>query len=123
MKKAKLRNNGFIEVFCFPFYFLVFFSIGDQIFGDRFSLLEHAIFWIISVISWIIYKYNYLADERIIKFSKTKDIQIGLYVRIIFTIITTISLFDFSNNTFSKKTQPLQGEEVVKGVFKFDFPF
>lgn len=119
----KQSEQWFYRGVTFSVLLFSFFSVGDQVFGDRFNLLEHGIFWIISVISWVIYKYNYLADERIIKFSKTKDIKIGLLVGTIFTIITTISLFDFSKNTISNKTQPVQGNEVVQGVFKFDFPF
>lgn len=34
-----------------------FFSIGDQIFGDRAELLEHTLFWIAIIISWGAYKY------------------------------------------------------------------
>lgn len=119
----KSSEQWFYRGVTFSVLLFSFFSIGDQVFGDRFNLLEHGIFWIISVISWVIYKYNYLADERIIKFSKTKDIEVGLIVGTIFTIITTISLLDFSNSTYSTKTQPIQGEEVVEGVYKFDFPF
>lgn len=29
-----------------------FFSIGDHLFGDRFELLEHTLFWFISLMSW-----------------------------------------------------------------------
>jgi len=32
-----------------------FFTIGDQIFGDRAELLEHSIYWVIAVLSWFIY--------------------------------------------------------------------
>jgi hypothetical protein len=31
-----------------------FFSIGDQIFGDRFELLEHTLLWISTMVSWIV---------------------------------------------------------------------
>jgi hypothetical protein len=66
---------------------------------------------------------NIHSVERIIKFSVTKDIKIGLSVGILLTLITSISIFDFSKDTFANKTQPVQGEEVVEGVYKFDFPF
>ena len=29
-----------------------FFAIGDQIFGDRFELMEHTIFWVAIIVSW-----------------------------------------------------------------------
>ena len=34
-----------------------FFSIGDQVFGDRVELLEHTTYWIALIISWGAYVY------------------------------------------------------------------
>ena len=34
-----------------------FFSIGDQIFGDRHELLEHTTYWMALIISWGAYTY------------------------------------------------------------------
>ena len=34
-----------------------FFTIGDQIFGDRFELLEHTLYWVALVVSWGAYVY------------------------------------------------------------------
>jgi len=34
-----------------------FFTIGDQVFGNRTELLEHSIYWISLVISWFIFRY------------------------------------------------------------------
>jgi hypothetical protein len=100
-----------------------FFSIGDQVFGDRNNLLEHGIFWIILIVSWAVYKYSTQMEERIVKVPLTKDFKIALSIGILLTLITTYSLFNFSNDTFIYKTQPVQGEEVVDGIYKFDFPF
>lgn len=121
--KDKISEQWFYRGVSFSVLIFSFFSIGDQVFGDRFTLLEHTIFWIILVVSWVVYKYNSLTEERIIKFSFSKDIKIGLLIGVLLTLIASVSLFDFSRSTFSNKTQPLQGEEVVEGVYKFDFPF
>ncbi len=121
--KDKIAEQWFYRGIGFSILTFSLFSIGDQIFGDRFTLLEHTIFWIILVISWVIYKYNSLTDERVIKFSMSKDIKVGMLVGTLFTVITTVSLFSFSKETFANKTQPVQGEEVVEGVYKFDIPF
>lgn len=32
------------------------FSIADQVFGDRFELLEHSIYWVTIIASWFAYK-------------------------------------------------------------------
>jgi hypothetical protein len=42
----------FVGIFIFSF-----FAIGDQIFGDRFELLEHTTYWIALIISWGAYIY------------------------------------------------------------------
>ena len=34
-----------------------FFTIGDQIFGDRFELMEHTIYWSITLFSWFFYNH------------------------------------------------------------------
>ena len=34
-----------------------FFSIGDQIFGERAELLEHTIYWVSLIVSWGAYNY------------------------------------------------------------------
>lgn len=121
--KDKISEQWFYRGVSFSVLIFSFFSIGDQVFGDRFTLLEHGIFWIILVVSWVVYKYNSQTEERTIKFSLSKDIKIGFLLGILLTLITSISLFNFSKDTFSNKTQPVQGEEVVEGVYKFDFPF
>jgi hypothetical protein len=121
--KDKIAEQWFYRGIGFSILTFSLFSIGDQVFGDRFTLLEHTIFWIILIFSWVIYKYNSLTEERVIKFSLSKDIKIGLFIGTLFTVITSVSLLSFSSSTFAKKTQPVQGEEVVEGVYKFDIPF
>jgi hypothetical protein len=121
--KDKISEQWFYRGVSFSVLIFSFFSIGDQVFGDRFTLLEHTIFWIILVVSWVVYKYNSLTDERIIKFTFSKDIKIGLLVGIVLTAMTSYSIFDFSSDTYANKTNPIEGEEVVEDVYKFDFPF
>jgi len=121
--KDKIAEQCFYLGISFSALTFSFFSIGDQVFGDRFTLLEHTIFWIILMVSWVVYKYNTLTDERVIKFSMTKDIKTGLLVGVLLTLITSYSIVDFAKATYTNKTQPLQGKEVVEGVYKFDFPF
>jgi ABC-type glycerol-3-phosphate transport system substrate-binding protein len=71
----------------------------------------------------VLYKYNLQEAERTMKFTFSADIKISLLIGILLTLIISISLFNFSNNTFANKTQAVQGEEVVENVYKFDFPF
>ncbi|MFN6943312.1 MAG: hypothetical protein ACK4ND_00080 [Cytophagaceae bacterium] len=121
--KEKISEQWFYRGILFSVFLFSFFTIGDQVFGDRFTLLEHAIFWIILIVSWAVFKYNSLTDERIIKLSFSRDIKIGLLAGLILTAITTYSIIDFSKETYANKIKPVEGEEVVNGVYKFDMPF
>ena len=73
--------------------------------------------------SWVIFKYNALSEENTLKLSFTKDVKVGVLAGVLLTIITSFSIFSFSKNTSSNKTNPVMGKEVVQGVYKFDFPF
>jgi hypothetical protein len=98
------------------------FSIADQVFGDRFQLLEHGLFWLILVASWILYKYMANSEETV-SLKNTKGFKTGLIFGICLTVLASISILDFSNKTFSNVDSPVKGEEVVDDVYKFDFPF
>ena len=39
-----------------------FFTVGDQVFGDRVELLEHTTYWAFLIISWA--AYNYLGKTK-----------------------------------------------------------
>ena len=99
------------------------FSIADQVFGDRFQLLEHGLFWLVLMASWILFKNISDLEEKIFSSKISKDIKLALGIGICFTIISSISIFNFSNKTFSNVNSSVTGVEVVEGVYKFDFPF
>jgi hypothetical protein len=122
-RKDKISEQWFYRGILFSVLLFSFFSIGDQVFGDRFTLLEHGIFWIILVVSWAVFKYNSQSDERMINFYWSKDVKIGVGVGVVLTIVTSVSILDFAGSTFSKKTDPVNGIEMFENVYKFDFPF
>jgi hypothetical protein len=122
-KKDRISEQWFYRGISASVLLFSLFSIGDQVFGDRFTLLEHSIFWIILIVSWAIFKYNSLSGERIIPFSLSKDLKVGLVVGTILTSISCYSIVDFSNSTYNLKKEAVEGIEVVDGVYKFDFPF
>jgi len=121
--KEKLSEQWFYRGIAFYVLLFSLFSIGDQVFGDRSNLLEHGIFFIMLIVSWVVFKYNTQIEERVTKFSFSKDIIIGLLVGVFLTIITSYSIVIFSESTFLNKNQPVEGKEVVQDVYKFDFPF
>ena len=99
------------------------FSIADQVFGDRFQLLEHGLFWLILIASWLLFKYISDSDEKSLSLGFSKDVKIAISIGVCFTAITSLSIIDFSDKTFSNVDSPVSGKEVVDGVYKFDFPF
>jgi len=121
--KDKISEHWFYRGISIAVLLFTFFSVGDQVFGERSNLLEHGIFAISLIVSWVVFKYNSISEEKLINFSFSKDIKIGLLEGILLTIITSYSILDFSKDTFSNKSLPVHGEEVVQGVYKFDFPF
>ncbi|MDA1060832.1 MAG: hypothetical protein O3B47_03495 [bacterium] len=53
----KRAYNLFFLGTLFGLIIFSFFSIGDQVFGDRAELLEHTTYWIALIISWGAYIY------------------------------------------------------------------
>lgn len=123
MRKDNRSEQWFYRGILFSVLLFSFFTIGDQVFGDRFTLLEHSIFWIILIVSWVIFKYNSISGERTINFKLSKDIKVGLIIGTVLTLVTSFSIIDFSKNTYKRKTEPVKGEEVIQGIYKFDLPF
>lgn len=99
------------------------FSIADQVFGDRFQLLEHGLFWLILIASWALFKYISDSDQKILSFRKSKDVKLATIAGLLITIVVSISIVNFSNETFKNVDSPVTGIEVIDGVYKFDFPF
>ena len=94
------------------------FSIADQVFGDRFQLLEHGLFWVILLCSWILFKFFAAESERVVDLGTTRGaVVLGLGL----TLAATWSIRDFSYPLLTRALSP-SSEEVVEGVWKFDFP-
>tara|TARA_Y100000766_G_C18909590_1_gene607685 strand:- start:2637 stop:3428 length:792 start_codon:yes stop_codon:yes gene_type:complete len=122
-KKGNIAEKWFFRAVFASMVLFSLFSIADQVFGDRFQLLEHGLFWLILIASWLLYKYVSNSEDNTLSFKRSKSFKIALIVGFCLTIITSISIIDFSNKTFSNVDSPVAGEEVVEGVYKFNFPF
>ena len=99
------------------------FSIADQAFGDRFQLLEHGLFWLVLLASWLAFRH--LATEEVDPPSLpgTLGFRMAVVTGVALTLFATWSIRQFSASTFELASSPVQGTEVVEGVWKFDFPF
>ncbi len=99
------------------------FSIADQVFGDRFQLLEHGLFWLVLIASWIAFKRAPSDDSGPVSWSPTSTGRRVLFAGGVLTAMTAASIWNFSEETFQQASAPVTGEEVVEGIYKFDFPF
>jgi len=56
-KKANLEDRTFFWGTFLGLLIFSIFSIGDQVFGDRFELMEHTIYWTSLIASWGAYEF------------------------------------------------------------------
>jgi len=66
--KSKTRLMFFWGIFISLVVFSIF-TMGDQVFGERDELLEHAIYWISLIISWFVFTHS---ESQLLKFEKSK---------------------------------------------------
>ena len=118
-----LSEKWFYRAIISSLLLFTLFSAGDNAFGDRSQLLEHGLFWLILLASWAIFKYIEYKEEKVIQLNFSKDVIVALLAGFVFITIISISIIRFSNDTYSNANTPVEGKEVVEGVYKFDMPF
>ena len=98
------------------------FSIGDHIFGDRFELLEHTLFWFITLFSWVIFINLKGADSIELNVSR-KQVVGALTGILVLVIITSSSIFTYNEKYFFRRNNALETELVGENLYKISFPF
>ncbi len=100
-----------------------YFSIGDQIFGDHFELLEHGIFWFITLLSWIIF----IRIDRIQLFDSfsidRKQLLASSIVIFLIASVTTFAIFRHNQTSFVERTQAVGAVKITENKYKIEFPF
>lgn len=99
------------------------FSIGDHIFGDRFELLEHVLFWLLALFSWVVFVHldrNNSIEELIIN---KRQLLVASIVSVLLVIATSVSIFNYNENFFYQRTEAVIEEQVGENIYKFSFPF
>ncbi len=100
-----------------------YFSIGDQIFGDHIELLEHGIYWFITLLSWVIF----IRTDKIQipdNFSiEKKQFLVAIALTIILISVTTFSIFRHNQTSFTARTEAVNAIQVGENRYKFSFPF
>ena len=102
---------------------MTFFSVGDNDFGDRAQLLEHGLFWMLIVASWVVFKFIAYSEANVVRLASSNILRVALLLGVLLTAITAYSIVSFSNGTFRNASAPVDGKEVVAGVYNFDMPF
>lgn len=100
-----------------------YFSIGDQVFGDHFELLEHGLFWFIGLLSWIIF----IRVDEIQIFDNfligKKQVFVSTVFIVAITAVTTFSIFWHNHTSFIERTQAVEAIKITENKYKIRFPF
>ena len=122
-KSQKESSNYFLLGTLSSLLIFTIFSIGDHLFGDRFELLEHTLFWIITLISWFVFKYLQFKNNS--NGDQTKKISL-VYPSIIVAFLiglTTFSISSYNKNHFSERTDAIESVKIDDNTYKISFPF
>jgi len=100
-----------------------FFSIGDHWFGDRFELLEHTLFWFVSLASWVVFtRLKAHAPTDAIALPKAQRLIAGVAGGIL-VLVTATAIFRHNTSDFPKRTAAIAAEPVGDHIYKVAFPF
>ena len=99
-----------------------FFSIGDHWFGDRFELLEHTLFWFISLVSWVLFTRLEDTADALPVLPRRPWVIAGLLAGTLI-LVTTTAIFRHNANHFFQRTAPIAAEPVGDHLYKVTFPF
>lgn len=104
-----------------------FFSIGDHLFGDRFELLEHTLFWFVTLASWGVYvrlgRKGSQSLEHTLRSGRSKWGRSVAALAGALVVVTTASVFKYNTDFFYRRTAALEAEPVGEDLFKVAFPF
>ena len=122
-KNQEASRNWFFVGILLTLITFTIFAIGDHIFGDRFELLEHTLFWFITLSSWVVFiRIDKVKAINELKLSK-KSVIGATIVTVLIVVITSFSIFNYNENNFFERTAGVQAEQVGEDMYKFSFPF
>ena len=120
--RVETSRSWFFLGIVFTLVTFTIFSIGDHIFGDRFELLEHTLFWFITLISWFVFNRLEGVKEEDLGLEINQKLGAGA-VALFLVIMTSVSVFDYNENFFYRRTSALDTEMVGENLYKISFPF
>lgn len=100
-----------------------YFTVGDQVFGDHFELLEHGLFWFIGLLSWIIFiRVDKIQIFDNFSIGKRQVISSIVLIAAI-AAVTTFSIFWHNHTSFVERTQAVDAIKITDNKYKIQFPF
>ena len=122
-KKVDKGRSWFFIGTVFTLITFTIFSVGDHIFGDRFELLEHTLFWFLTLFSWIVFiRLNNNIENENLSLNK-KQLVLTFIISLFLVVVTATSIFSYNENYFFRRTEALNTEKVGDNMYKVSFPF
>lgn len=118
---ASSRSWFFVGIVLTLLTFTIF-STGDHIFGDRFELLEHTLFWLITLFSYVVFVRLEVKGESELSVRKRDLISASIGV-LALVLVSSSSIFSYNENFFYRRTTAIEAELVGENLFKVSFPF
>lgn len=122
-KNIEASRSWFLVGITLTLITFIIFSIGDHIFGDRFELLEHTLFWFLTLFSWVVFIRLENKNSETESSLSNKQIIPATVVISLLVITTSISIFSYNENNFHERSSVVNAEQVGENLYKFSFPF
>ena len=122
-KKIETSRTWFFIGIVLTLITFTIFSIGDHIFGDRFELLEHTLFWFLTLFSWVAFIRLENSSETQKMVINKKQLILVSVISLMLVSTTCFSIFNYNYNFFSRRTNALAAQPVGENIYKVSFPF
>ncbi len=122
-RRQSEARTWFLLGTCFTLITFTIFSFGDHLFGDRFELLEHTLFWFMTLASWVIFTHLERANEDQALVQDRRQLIGASAISALLILATTVSIFNYNEHFFYRRTAAIAAEYVGDDVYKVSFPF
>ena len=122
-KKQGLSRSWFVVATVLTLTIFSVFSIGDQIFGDHAELLEHTLYWVVSLFSWVVFIHSekFISNQSIA--INKKQVMLSAVLFVMITLVVNISIFTHETDAFHERTDGVVAEQEGENLYQCKFPF
>jgi hypothetical protein len=123
LKNTKTASSWFNISLSTTLAIFTIFSFGDQLFGDRFELLEHTLFWLVALFTWVVFAHA----EKLTALSKTSfsstQIKFSLTLMILMSAAASYAIFKHKYEAFYQRAAGVHAQPEGENLYKCTFPF